>query len=78
MLEALVNVSIATGIHNIFTEVASGNLNPTMIFNFIEVVSRRVTLVPETPVRLTLTDGGIINACGCRKDVQLTMRETIE
>lgn len=77
-LEALVNVSIATGIHNIFTEVASGNLNPTMIFNFIEVVSRRVTLVPETPVRLTLTDGGIINACGCRKDVQLTMRETIE
>ena len=77
-LEALTNVSIATGIHNIFTEVASGNLNPTMIFNFIEVVSRRVTLVPETPVRLTLTDGGIINACGCRKDVQLTMRETIE
>lgn len=77
-LEALVNVSIATGIHNIFTEVASGNLNPVMILNFIEVVSRRVTLVPETPVRLTLTDGGIINACGCRKDVQLTMRETIE
>lgn len=77
-LEALVNVSITTGIHNIFTEVASGNLNPVMIFNFIEVVSRRVTLVPETPVRLTLTDGGIINACGCRKDVQLTMRETIE
>lgn len=77
-LEALINVSVATGIHNIFTEVASGNLHPTMIFNFIEVVSRRVELVPETPVRLTLTDGGIINACGCRKDVQLTMRETIE
>jgi len=77
-LEALVNVSIATGIHNIFTEVASGNLNPTMILNFIEVVSQRVTLVPETPVRLTLTDGGVINACGCRKDVQLTMRETVE
>ena len=77
-LEALVNISITTGIHNIFTEVASGNLNPVMILNFIEVVSRRVTLVPETPVRLALTDGGIINACGCRKDVQLTMRETIE
>lgn len=77
-LEALINVSIATGIHNIFTEVASGNLNPTIVLNFIEVVSRRVELVPETPVRLTLTDGGIINACGCRKDVQLTMRETIE
>lgn len=35
-------------------------------------------VVPETPVRLTLTDGGVINACGCRRDVQLTMRETTE
>lgn len=36
------------------------------------------TIIPETAVRLTLTDGGVINACGCRKDVQLTMRETVE
>ncbi len=36
------------------------------------------TLVPITHVRINLSDGGVINACGCRKDVQLTMRETIE
>lgn len=35
-------------------------------------------IIPETPVRLNLTDGGVINPCGCRQNVQLTMRETIQ
>lgn len=43
-----------------------------------DVLDVETDVVPETPVRLTLTDGGVINACGCRRDVQLTMRETTE
>ena len=35
-------------------------------------------IIPETPVRLNLTDGGVINTCGCRQNVQLTMRETVQ
>lgn len=35
-------------------------------------------IIPETSVRLNLTDGGVINPCGCRQNVQLTMRETIQ
>lgn len=34
------------------------------------------TLVPTTYVRINLSDGGVINACGVRRDVQLIMRET--
>ena len=36
------------------------------------------TIIPETTVRLTLTDGGVINTCECRQNVQLTMRETVQ
>ncbi len=31
-----------------------------------------------TPVRLSLTDGGVIDNCGTRQNVQLTMRETVQ
>lgn len=43
-----------------------------------DVMSVETDVVPEVPVRLTLTDDGVINACGCRRNVQLTMRETTE
>lgn len=43
-----------------------------------DVMSVETDVVPEVPVRLTLTDDGAINACGCRRNVQLTMRETTE
>lgn len=36
------------------------------------------TLVPTTYVRINLSDGGVIDTCGDRRDVQLIMRETIE
>lgn len=39
---------------------------------------REQTIIPETTVRLTLTDGGVINTCECRQNVQLTMRETVQ
>jgi hypothetical protein len=43
-----------------------------------DVMSVETDVVPEVPVRLTLTDDGVINACGCRRNVQLTMRETVQ
>ena len=75
-LEALLNEVISVGQHNIYTDTP--NALPTLTFDLTEYLSKSTTIIPETAVRLTLTDGGVINACGCRKDVQLTMRETIE
>lgn len=75
-LEALQDEAISVGLHNIYTDTP--NALPTLTFDLTEYLSESTTIIPETAVRLTLTDGGVINACGCRKDVQLTMRETIE
>ena len=75
-LEALQNEAISVGQHNIYTDTP--NALPTLTFDLTEYLSQSTTIIPETAVRLTLTDGGVINACGCRKDIQLTMRETIE
>lgn len=75
-LEALQDEAISVGLHNIYTDTP--NALPTLTFDLTEYLSKSTTIIPETAVRLTLTDGGVINACGCRKDVQLTMRETIE
>jgi hypothetical protein len=75
-LEALQDEAISVGQHNIYTDTP--NALPTLTFDLTEYLSKSTTIIPETAVRLTLTDGGVINACGCRKDVQLTMRETIE
>lgn len=75
-LEALQDEAISVGQHNIYTDTP--NALPTLTFDLTEYLSQSTTIIPETAVRLTLTDGGVINACGCRKDVQLTMRETIE
>lgn len=75
-LEALQDEAISVGQHNIYTDTP--NALPTLTFDLTEYLSKSTTIIPETAVRLTLTDGGVINACGCRKDIQLTMRETIE
>lgn len=75
-LEALQDEAISVGQHSIYTDTP--NALPTLTFDLTEYLSKSTTIIPETAVRLTLTDGGVINACGCRKDVQLTMRETIE
>jgi len=75
-LEALQDEAISVGLHNIYTDTP--NALPTLTFDLTEYLSKSTTIIPETAVRLALTDGGVINACGCRKDVQLTMRETIE
>ena len=40
------------------------------------IYDEETDIVPKTPVVLTLTDGGVINPCGCRQNIQLIMRET--
>lgn len=42
------------------------------------IYEEETDIIPQTPVVLTLSDGGVINPCGCRQNVQLTMRETKE
>lgn len=77
-LEALQYVALPTGTNNIFTIPLGNNRQPDLLLTYTEILDTEVVITPLTPVRITLTDGGIINACGCRKDVQLTMRETTE
>lgn len=68
--------SLYIGENNILS--VTPNLMPEIEIAYTEILEKSTDIIPETAVRLTLTDGGVINACGCRKDVQLTMRETIE
>ena len=68
--------SLYEGVNNISIVGTGAQGEMEVLIRDVLDVERDV--VPETPVRLTLTDGGVINACGCRRDVQLTMRETTE
>lgn len=68
--------SLYGGVNNI-SLVGTGAQGEMEVF-IRDVMSVETDVVPEVPVRLTLTDDGVINACGCRRNVQLTMRETTE
>lgn len=68
--------SLYGGVNNI-SLVGTGEQGEMEVF-IRDVMSVETDVVPEVPVRLTLTDDGVINACGCRRNVQLTMRETTE
>lgn len=50
----------------------------TMEVKIHSIYERETEIYPQTAVRLTLTDDGIINPCGCRRNVQIKMRETIQ
>lgn len=39
-------------------------------------LSTNTTLVNSQAVRMTLKDGGVINECGCRRNVQIELRES--
>lgn len=39
-------------------------------------LSTNKTLVNSQAVRMTLKDGGVINECGCRRNVQIELRES--
>lgn len=39
-------------------------------------LATNTTLVSSQAVRMTLKDGGVINECGCRRNVQIELRES--
>lgn len=77
-LEAILQAYLYTGTNNVSNNAVSPNLAGQMNIGYKLIFSEETVLIEPTAVRLTLTDGGIINVCGCRQNVQLTMRETIQ
>lgn len=69
--------SLYQGTNNIFL-IPSAGAQGEMEYNLHLVYDKETDIVPKTPVVLTLTDGGVINTCGCRENIQLIMRETEE
>lgn len=77
-LNAIQNASLYTGINNISNNAVSPNLAGDLDLGYTLIYEKENIIIPQTSVRLTLTDGGVINVCGCRQNVQLGMRETIQ
>lgn len=77
-LEAILQAYLYTGTNNVSNNAVSPSLAGQMNIEYKLIFSEETVLIEPTAVRLTLTDGGIINVCGCRQNVQLTMRETIQ
>lgn len=73
-LEALGASSLYLGVNNIGTETQ--NAMPTLALTYFPYYPHEI--VSPKAVRMELTDGGIINACECRENVQITLRETIQ
>lgn len=69
--------SLYGGVNNIMlipSAGAQGEINFKYRLNY----EQETDIVPKTPVVLTLSDGGVINTCGCRENIQLIMRETTQ
>lgn len=77
-LEAILQAYLYSGTNNVSNNAVSPNLAGQMNIGYKLIFSEETVLIEPTAVRLTLTDGGIINVCGCRQNVQLSMRETIQ
>lgn len=76
-LEALLAGSLYKGTNNIFL-IPSAGADGTMTMDY-RIDYEKETIVQDTmPVKLDLSDGGIINACLCRQNVQVIMRETVK
>ena len=76
-LEALLAGSLYKGTNNIFL-IPSAGAEGTMELDY-RINYEKETVVQDTmPVKLDLSDGGIINACLCRQNVQVIMRETVK
>lgn len=73
-LEALGASSLYVGVNNIGTETQ--NAMPTLALTYFPYYPHEI--ISPKAVRMELTDGGIINACECRENVQITLRETIQ
>lgn len=75
-LDDILTASLYVGENNIMTLTA--NVEPTLDIEYRLIFSQETIIRDTTPVRLTLTDGGVINPCECRQNVQITMRETTQ
>lgn len=77
-LNAIVQASLPVGLNNVSNISIAPNLAGDMELSY-ELIHEKETIIRDTtPVRLTLTDGGVINPCECRQNVQITMRETTQ
>lgn len=66
-----------SGQNNIWLTPSAG-AQGELALDYRLIYDEEVDIIPQTPVVLTLTDGGVINPCECRQNIQLTMRETKE
>lgn len=69
--------SLYGGVNHI-SLVPTGGAQGEMEVKIHKIYEQETEIYPQTAVRLTLTDDGIINPCGCRRNVQIKMRETIQ
>lgn len=74
-LNALLEGSLYKGLNNVFL-IPSAGADGTMTMEYRIAYEKETIVQDTTPVKLDLTDGGIINACLCRQNVQVIMRET--
>lgn len=76
-LEALLAGSLYKGLNNVFL-IPSAGAQGTMTLDYRIDYEKETVVQDTTPVLLDLTDDGIINACQCRQNVKITMRETVQ
>lgn len=77
-LNAILVSTLYSGTNNIFL-TANGTAQGEMKIEYYKttVDTRPLRLVSNQAVRLKLTDGGVIDECGSRQNVKLTMRQTV-
>lgn len=56
--------------------IANGDNLPAKSITLQGIEGRENPILPQTNVRIGLSDGGVLNACECRQNVTLSMRET--
>lgn len=75
-LDAIVSAYLPRGAVNI--SLTGTGAQGSMVLDYELIISKETIIKGTTTVRLTLTDGGVINPCGCRQNIQLEMRETAQ
>ena len=61
---------------NTVAVTANGSNLPAKTITLNGIAGREKPVLAQTNVRIGLSDGGVLNACECRQNVTLTMRET--
>lgn len=61
---------------NLVEVAANGSNLPAKSITLQGIEGRENPILPQTNVRIGLSDGGVLNACECRQNVTLSMRET--